>query len=223
MKLRFASFLVALLTYVFIGPPLIEAGYGTVVILAVGPLLMITAAFATGHTRALRVPVVIVAATAMFGEITVYRWPKPPVALAAGAVNAAFLAFAAVDVLRHILRQKRVTADTILGGICVYLLIGIAFVPAFTIVENARPGSFLHQGDRLPDAGRPGAPVGRYPDLVYFSFITLTTVGYGDILPIGAAARVLAVAEAFTGQIYLAILLGLLVGLYVSQRVAGDR
>jgi ion channel len=116
-----------------------------------------------------------------------------------------------------------VTADTVLGGICVYLLIGFVFFYLFDMVELIHPGAFLERDQRLRPPVNAEHLLIRRPELNYFSFVTLTTVGFGDITPVDPLARVLTVLEALFGQIYLVTFLAFLVGNYISQRDASRR
>jgi hypothetical protein len=109
-----------------------------------------------------------------------------------------------------------VTADKIYGALCVYLLIGLTWGFMFLTLEGVQPGSFsLGQGQPNGIAKDPAT-------LVYFSFVTLSTVGYGDITPLSPPARSLAFMEAIIGQIYLAVLVARLVGLHIASSMAGD-
>lgn len=108
-------------------------------------------------------------------------------------------------------RSGPITGDRIRGAVAAYLLVGLAFVFAYRLVDDASPGA-LSIGPIGPGL-RHGAQ-----NLAYFSFVTLTTVGYGDITPVHPAARILAIAEALIGQLYPAILIGRLVSLQISSR-----
>jgi len=128
-------------------------------------------------------------------------------------VAACFFAFALYGILRAIL-AKQASGDAIFGALVGYLLLGIIWSVLYSAVEMASPGSF-----RLPaSAGTDVA--GTAPDrgdLSYFSFITLATVGYGDVTPTTPLARTLAWIEAIVGQFYLAVLVAGLVGFKVTQ------
>ncbi len=110
--------------------------------------------------------------------------------------------------------RKQVSGDAIFGVVCGYLLLGIIWTVLYSAVETASPGSF-----RMPASEGSPAVAARVDrgDLGYFSFITLTTVGYGDVTPTTPLARTLAWMEAITGQFYLAILVAGLVGFKVTQ------
>ena len=117
------------------------------------------------------------------------------------------LAFTGVVTLRSTLQAKRVSVEQISGALSAYLLMGLVWGLTFFLLESAAPGSLSIESG--PDTARLGASI-------YYSFVTLTTLGYGDILPLTDRARSLAYVEAVIGQIYLVVLVGKLVGMYVS-------
>jgi hypothetical protein len=102
-----------------------------------------------------------------------------------------------------------VTFDRILGAIALYILIGVLWAQAYQLVSIRVPGAYAGIAH---DGGAPDRSI-----WVYFSFVTLTTLGYGDITPVAHSARSLAILEALIGQLYPAIVLARL----VSLRVAG--
>jgi voltage-gated potassium channel Kch len=122
-----------------------------------------------------------------------------------------FLLIISGALANDVFRSKRIKIDQVLGGVVLYLNIGLTFAVAYTLVEHVSPGAFV-----LPQ------PVPRLPlhptYFAYFSFVTLTTVGYGDTVPVEAVARSLATLEAALGQLYPAIILARLVSIEVSQR-----
>lgn len=119
-----------------------------------------------------------------------------------------YLGIAAYLILRDILLSQQVTIDTIRGGICVYLLIGFVWALLYGITASLDSSAF----------SQPIIEVESYGRAVYFSFTTLTTLGYGDILPVSPLAKMLTNLEAIIGQLYPAILIAILVGGYMSQR-----
>src|SRR5262245_15769148 len=134
-------------------------------------------------------------------------------------LGALFLGFTAVVVLRQTLGGATVTADTIAGAICFYLLLGVIWALIYALIELAHPGSFL-------DGGRPvgtatGGRRSLVPELLYLSLVTLSTLGYGYILPVTPPARMLAALEGIIGPLYLAVLIARLVGLAASQHHPG--
>ena len=110
--------------------------------------------------------------------------------------------------LKNLLSQRLITANLIYCAISIYLLIGIMWAGVYTVLEGIFPGSF----SEIPGA----------VDLVYFSFVTLTTVGFGDVAPLSILCQRLAVFEAAMGSIYMAIIIAMIVGRYMSLQVEQD-
>jgi len=135
------------------------------------------------------------------------------------AFGAAFLVYTAAVIIGRILRSEAVSFDTISGAIAAYLLLGIAWSLMYSLVQAVDPSAI-----QLPETTMLASSVGAEDAahmhggaFLYFSFVTLTTLGYGDILPVSAAARSLASLEAVLGQIYLTVLVAHLVGMNISQ------
>lgn len=128
-------------------------------------------------------------------------------------IASCFFAVALFRLVRAVF-VKQASGDAILGAVCGYLLLGIIWSLLYSAVEAVSPGAF-----HMPAGGAESAMTAR-PDssaLGYYSFITLATVGYGDVTPATPLARTLAWMEAVTGQLYLAILVAGLVGFKVTQ------
>ena len=127
---------------------------------------------------------------------------------------AVLLGMFAVAIIKDVFRSDRVTHDTVLGSICGYLLFGLCFSMLFSILVLIDPEAF-HVGQTIdPSSYR----VTRPDPLTYLSFVTMSTLGYGDILPQSTQARTLCWIEAVFGQIYLVVLVAWLVGMHVSLR-----
>lgn len=124
-----------------------------------------------------------------------------------------FFCYITVLILIDILRAKMISLDIIAAGISVYLFFGNICGFIYTIIGRVDPNAFTipaatasYLGDNLSDLS----------SAMYFSFVTLTTLGYGDITPINNFARSLAFLEAALGQIYLTVLIASLVGIHIS-------
>jgi hypothetical protein len=127
------------------------------------------------------------------------------------------LSFVTWSTLRGVLKQKAITGETISMSISVYLLLGFTWSLLYDVIFLLQPGAFNLGSMGVPIPGHPTNPQPVFPILGYFSLITLSTVGYGDILPLTLQARVAAAAEGITGQFYLAILVARLVGMQMTQ------
>ena len=131
---------------------------------------------------------------------------------AAGLIGL-LLAFAApVIILRRILSSSTITVRLVLGALAIYLLVGLTYAYLYPVISAVTDEPFFVQTSTP-------API----DYVYFSYVTLTTVGYGDLTASTSAARMIAVSEALTGQLYLVSAVALLVGNIGRTIVRGTR
>jgi hypothetical protein len=116
-------------------------------------------------------------------------------------------------VAREMLREVRVSLDTILGGICLYILIGYLYSLIYVMLLLADPTSILSGGQPLDVSLHATHPLQTVPAIFYFSFTAFTTMGFGDITPVTALARFVTITEGMLGQLYPAIFIARLVSL----------
>lgn len=110
-------------------------------------------------------------------------------------------------IVEHLIIEQKVTADIIMGSACAFVLLGFFWAYGYYLLEALQPNSFKGIEQPTDDLG----------EFMYFSFITLTSLGYGDIIAVSQQARGLTVLEAIIGQLYLAIMVSRLVGMYTSE------
>lgn len=126
-----------------------------------------------------------------------------------------FLSLVAVTILYDLFSSDRVTSDTLAGAVCFYLLIAYIWAHFFVLTEIFVPESFSFTSE----ARRLELWLSReFHPFFYFSLVTMSTVGYGDMAPVSVEARTLATFEALLGQVYLTILVGRLVGMHLANR-----
>jgi amino acid transporter len=125
-----------------------------------------------------------------------------------------FFAFVTWTEIRSLLRHREITRETISLSVSVYLLIGLTWGIFYIVLYTVQPHS-ISLGSTPLSGSDPTSQI--FATLLYFSMTTLATIGYGDITPISLQARYAAVAEGIAGQLYLAILVARLVGVYISQ------
>ena len=115
-------------------------------------------------------------------------------------------------VAHQVLFTGSITGNDIVGAICIYMLLGLIWALLYLFIAEAVPGAFngLSQAPWLEN----------FAAAVYFSFVTITTLGYGDVSPILPLARFLVVMEAIVGVFYMAILVASLIGVRMSARAA---
>jgi voltage-gated potassium channel len=136
-----------------------------------------------------------------------YLVSVPSVRVLSQLFGAFFTGYILIFILTFIARQQDVTAEVIKAAVCGYFFLGLMWSCIYLFMESFQPGSFQIAQKGTGDQGH----------FIYFSFITMTTVGYGDTTPISNAARSLAVLEAVMGQLYLAVTIARLVGIHISQ------
>ena len=169
----------------------------------ISTLILVSGIYALGDNRRHFLVAAVMIVPAIVLDWTETFWPSQPLELLVTFFQIAALSFVAFHILGFALRAGRVDAAKIDAAVCVYLLIGVIWQDLYILTQQFIPGSFeeasLTSGDFL-----------------YFSFITLSTLGYGDITPLNGPAQALAYTEAILGQLYLTILVARLVGLYIS-------
>jgi hypothetical protein len=205
LRRRFAWLLALLLAAIGVDPALEAMGLRGRALEWMLALALLAAAVGSWRTRVSRVFLLCIgAALAAWLALHVARFGPGP-SLGPALLGGAGLAMAAF-LLAGVLAAGRVDAERVCAALCVYLLAGIAFGGFFAALEARGPGSLAGAGPIDLD------------EAVYFSFVTLATLGYGDIAPASSATRALAVLEAVFGQLYLAVLIARLVSLYARER-----
>lgn len=130
--------------------------------------------------------------------------------------------FVIIFLLHYIFKTKQVTQNILYASVCIYLLLGIAWSICYTMAEINQPGSFagIKNLSNLTDLN---AALEYYlATFIYYSYITLTCVGYGNIYPLTPTSNAIAVMEALTGQLYMALLIGRLLGMHIAQKNKPD-
>ncbi len=203
-RFRFSGLLAALLLLVILGPVAEEAAVGRAVLLTLFSLLLAASAYVASNRKA-----GLVAATGLAVAWTVVTWARPftgdVTVLISDGLAICLLMYALGPMLRRIIAVSEADFDTLCGAVAVYLLIGVAWGVSYRFIETLMPGSF--------DLTGTGASVG-WNDFLYFSLTTLTTLGYGDIRPVTAVARIWTSLEAVAGVLYIALLVARLISIY---------
>jgi voltage-gated potassium channel len=117
--------------------------------------------------------------------------------------------FLVVLIIRQVLRAGPITSRRVQGSVALYLLLGVLWAVWYEIIELLQPGSFALTAQKYGDS---------LPQLAYFSFTTLTTLGFGDIVPVRSLARSLVMLEALVGQLFPVILIARLVTLEIEHQ-----
>ncbi len=197
---------------IFVVQPLAEIGVaGRIVTSTVFSFVLVSgvAAVAANRRTAMLVgALVLTALTLRWGRVLSGNGPF----VASSVLAYVFCVVVAAIVLVEVLRRGRITFHHIRGDVAAYLLLGMAWAFAYEAVALASPRAFVFPNAERIDAER------LIPHFMYFSFVTLTTLGYGDITPLHPIARSLVTIEALIGQLFPAILLARLASLELLDR-----
>jgi hypothetical protein len=207
------ALLVLLVLIIFVFYPMHSGGVlGVVVVDFTFSLIIVTGVIAVAGRRLATTLAGALAALTLLLHWSHFAGATGPIAIISALSSMLMLSLLAALVLVQTFREGPITYHRIQGAIVVYILIGMIFAFAYRLVLFANPAAFnepFHgQDEHILVTGR----------LVYFSFITLTTLGYGDVTPVSPAARSIAMLEGLTGQLFPTILIARLVALEIIHR-----
>ena len=212
-----AFFLAFLALTTIVAPTVPLSEVGQLAISLVFGLTLILGAFAAIRHRFWIYLVIGLALSAIVVDQIVEMVRSPGLASVNTSLKLVCLAILVFVTLKRTFRPGRVTGYRVIGGIAGYLLIGITWTYAYQLLLQFVPAAIHFDSGGVDWSSR------RPSHLIYFSFVTLTTVGYGDVHPVHAIARSLALAEALVGQLYLAILIASLVGMALARSAFEER
>jgi hypothetical protein len=194
---------------IFAVAPFVDHATGGGLIFEAGfVLILLSGIAAVARTRAWFRLLGVLAVATFLVRLTATFLPHDLALIARPAISLAYCALLSLVVAERVFRVGPVTVHRVLGSVAVYLLFGMIWAQAYEIVVRLVPGSF---------AISPDSQVHEVGQVLYFSFATLTTVGYGDVTALHPVARSLALLEALVGQLFPAILIARLVGLSLQR------
>lgn len=211
LHLSMVELLVALILLFLISPLVVELNHGDFIESALVTLVLVASVMAVGARRRTRLLAIFMVVPAMAARWTNHLRPDVIPDGATLLASLIFMLFVVVHMIDFILRAPRVNMEVLCAGIAGYLLLGLIWAYAFMIIGGQSPDAFIFSNTR--DAN----PAMDQSSASYFSFMTLTTTGYGDITPVSNMARMLAVMESVTGTFYVTVLIARLVAMYSRQ------
>ena len=201
-----------MLLYIGLLPLLSGTQEGRIALSMTNSVVLVGGALAVARTRWQTRTAVALAAVCMPLQWLVVVAPSDPVVTMLEIAMAVFYVFTIVSLLAFVLRPGGVDADRLFTAVTVYILLGFFWALGYVHMARWSADAFVITVPQL--AGEKLV----YGDLLYFSFVTLTSTGYGDIVPLSRGARSLAVFEQIAGVMYIATLIARLAGLYTSAR-----
>jgi hypothetical protein len=206
MKSRFIYIIFAIILVLLVNPfirPLGLIGHlFSTLLLSMIPL---ASAYALTEDRKKAIIVLLIAAPFVILDGLNVFFTNRPLMIVAYSFGTILYFYIVILLVKNLLSIRVITADLIFCAISIYLLIGIMWAGIYIVLDGISPGSFSET-----------------TDLLYFSFVTLTTVGFGDVAPLSVLSRRLAVFEAAMGSIYMAVIIAMIVGRYMQMQVEQD-
>jgi len=209
---KYVYLLLTLLLFLTVDPLLENFKAGSYLLALILTAVLFAAVYVMSHNKR-----VLIITSALMAPVLVLRWILDFVTfhevllLLFDIFAVVFFLYFLIFLAKMILKETAITLDVVLGAVCVYLLIGLTWGIAYRIIFLLLPHAFHVPAFMVVTRERP-------PDFIYYSFVTLTTLGYGDITPVAVFARTLSWFEAVLGQIYLTVFIARFVGIYISRK-----
>jgi hypothetical protein len=185
-----------------------DTRYGRTLIGLMDVVILIAAVSAVGRSRLSLVLAGVLGVPVLILQIIALNEASPEHLALSWGFGVAFYIFALVQLLRYVLHPAAITADKLYGAVAVYLMLGITWAFAYGVLQYFHDGAFTLGGT---------PKLLEFSELIYFSFVVLTSTGFGDILPAVTQARFLVILEVLTGVMYVAILVARLTGIYPGK------
>lgn len=203
----------SLFAYIFFAYPLGWIGSFRPVAAVFFSFILITGAITASRNRVFRTLVFLWGLLTFILLWARHLFPDQPLMFAWGCLAMFYLFLLASLILGQALREGPTTSHRIMGAVAVYLLIGMVWSVAYYLVALWIPGAFSIQGPNVS-----GDTESLQSQLFYFSFVTLTSIGYGDIAAVHPVGRMLVILEGVVGQLFPAILIARLVSLHIQSK-----
>ncbi|MFI5322856.1 MAG: ion channel [Thermodesulfobacteriota bacterium] len=207
-KYKMFNFMLSILLLLILSAVLEGTGYRYLAINSISSIVFILGAYAVGAGNRKTLLVLIVLGLPWF--LSEWTFTKSSRTIFSSLL---FFLFVTITILDHILKSDEVTTDTLYGAVCVYLVLGILWACIYGLLEYVSPGAVFkgYSGDIDNKMST--------NELLYYSYTTLATLGYGDITSITHVGRITSVLEAIIGQLYITFLVARLVSIYTANAI----
>lgn len=209
---RFIWLLATLLLLLVVSPLAAHFGVGDILFQLMLSLVLLASIFSITDHNVLQLAGTLMAAAAFIASVIFAYQATPGIGAVSAVLGFAWFGYTAGIILVHVMSTGRVTLNELAAATCTYLMLGLAGAYIFQLLVLLIPGALAPVADGV--AAFDGTDLATF---IYFSFTTLTTVGFGDIIPVAPIARAFANLEAVAGQIFLTVLIARLVGMHISQ------
>lgn len=204
-RYKMFNFMVSILLLLILSAVLEGTKYGYLILNTISSIVFFLGVYAVGTNRRKLVILILLGLPWFLSEWTFTKSPETIF------TSVLFFIFVTITILEHLLKSEEVTTDTLYAAVCVYLLLGIMWTSIYGLLEYVHPGAVFR--DSYGDIHAKLST----NELLYYSYTTLTTLGYGDITSVTPLGRILSVLEAIFGQLYIAFLVARFVSIYTAN------
>jgi hypothetical protein len=205
--------LISLLFYLVVSAFVTRDRAGELALALAMYVILVAATLGSSTKRVWRWPAILLVACSMVVMLVSVFNPAHTLRIANWLLLAVFFGFVSVGFFSYLGRSGSITSGRLYASVSLYFMLGTFYYAIFNVIETVYPGSFVEAVSRSSEIRR--------SSLLYLSLVTLTTLGYGDIVPVSPPARMLTALEAATGVLYVAITVARLVAAY--QRTSTER
>ncbi len=210
IKYKMFNFMVSIIILLILSAVLQEYEFGFLFLNVASSIVFILGIYAAGRNKKNVIILIILGLPWFLSEWIFTRSSETIFA------SVLFFLFISGTLIAHILHTKKVSADTLYAAVCVFLLLGLLWASIYNYLEYISPGIiFIKNNSDVVTTLTSN-------EYIYYSYTTLTTLGYGDITSLTSIGRMLSVLEAITGQLFLAFLVARLVAIYTANAMRGN-
>lgn len=201
------------MVFFVLNPFFVETQYDMYIFGGLFSIIIIFCVYSIKHSKALLFTTIIFALLAFFGNwVTILTEYNKVYVVIDYIVSIAFLSLITFIVIKYVIEEQKITVNTLLGAVCGYLLIGLTWSFIHLLIFILDPAAYSMSAEDLKSSEV------RSMNFIYYSFVTISTLGYGDIAPVSSIAKTFSWLEAVTGQIYLTVWIAQLVGLHIANK-----
>lgn len=206
-KYKMFNFMASIIILLILSAVLEGTKYGYLIINTASTIVFILGVYAAGRNKR-NILILIILGLPWFFSEWIFTQSSETI-----FTSVLFFLFITGTITDHILRSEEVSADTLYGAVCVYLLLGLLWASIYGFLEYVSPGIiFVTNNTDIVDHLTSN-------EIIYYSYTTLTTLGYGDITSLTPEGRIVSVLEAIVGQLFIAFLVARLVAIYTAKAI----
>lgn len=215
---RFLALLVVVVATLMLLPTIDLPGFQKFLGQTVLALVFAVGAIANRRRRVVFALAVAIAVSAVILSVGTFVFCLEYLEIPRLIVSTLFFGFTAVMILVAVIRDHMATQQAVFGAICAYLLIGLGWAHNYLLIEQIEPNAFFYVERQLGARTVGDSATTSTGQMIYYSFVTLTTLGFGDITPRGPIAQTATWMQAVTGQLFIAVLIARLVSELPAMR-----